>query len=1542
MSIDSAGLTSSASSLRSQLASAQANSVTLGAQVASVQDQIATATAQSLDTTQLRQQLASLQTAQTASLAQTDQLAANLHGVITQFHGPLALAPYTDLDPQVPIVMLPVRLETRFVSAGSTLELHVRVFPDDPHIEHFEPELTAGEEGLGHNFWIAMWRSGGKEAGERQAWSDLVKQVGPYRAGWIASVTTPDAQGRPTSSVPDGTPLPAQPAFPTVALRGSAMTRAAKARTLPDRFVALAYVGTALVGTGWGSVLPDEINVGPDPNPNPSAGDSGPLAQQPGMSWMTDFGAAEKLGMAVRVQLAPNTTRIDRLIVFGVKDSLDPASAAQRLANMLDSHAYTHGLSFVAPGTPSNNTPTDKSAWSSAPTADDMYQPVLHPAGEIAAASNLGLAATATGLANQLWPPLLHASGDPEVGAQAMNALMWMPTWGYYLGQMLRPPGAGGGINDFQIGELRRHFIDFVRGQGHYPSLRIGDQPYGLLAVTSLDRWKSSTEPASITSMVNLLRQIRFYWLAGLDQIPRLGGGGDPEDQLVKALSMSARSVEVWVRSLRGTDYSAATSALGAPGYQQLAQAQQKLSEAVVQALGWNLYPYVVECALLPFGIELRIPWTATKSGADGDAEVDSYLKHLAGADLNTLLQDAFSAAPPATLLNVLARHSMLLVNGVQGLILVDPARPNFSPYEGSDLVNLNLSGAAAASASKAGFKSTTTTLKTVLAGAAPAGGGMTVGQYLKTPSFIAQTPDLSETYSAITALEGRGAAELERLLANSLDCASHRLDAWISSVASRRLASLRSTLPTGVYLGAYGWVEDIKQAPGLQQQPAPTGETAPVLIDPNNSGYIHAPSIPQAAAAAVLRSGHVSHSGRAPAGTFSVELTSSRMRGAERILDGVRAGQSLGALLGYQVERGLHEAGLDGAIATLRRLCPEVAGKLTPSAPGQTVETIAARNVVDGLTLSRTDGQTIRSAVVADGLGTIADAVLAVIAKLQDSVDALSELLLSEGVYQLVQGNVHRAAASLDAMDRGTLEPPPPAILSTPRSGVAIQQRVAALIGAPSPSGSWPGTGGQRNRASAEPRLEYWAQRMLPDPVSVRIRASFQIAGGAAAIVEATLADVRLSALDLIYDSQGSRGYTVLEQRLLYRFGSRAPSNAVPGAAATLLRTRNPTWPASAVDIDQMLDIAGFVGDLMRSGREGDASAFANPGDAHFTGIAVAELNNRAQAALAALTSASGALDALVAAATTSNDALIGALDVLASFGIVAADIGLGASKTALLVRARGAATVAHQRLTSAVAVAPGLPTDDDGAAATKVLQAIFGESFRVLPTFALPSPGALRDALGAQAQLLGTDRHFLDTWLGRMAGSRNGLGRLLRASLVSEASGVTPLVLRVAQLPFDRNALGIRWVGGQLSALPTQTVSSFVIQSDPAVDLTQSLAALLIDDWVEIIPKRDQITALSFQADAPRAQAPQAILMAVSPDPTTRWSVDALSDVLHETMDLTKIRAVDLESAAWAGRILPAICLPDNTLGDTIGVPMKKLAGTLASNSPVDATLK
>ena len=199
--------------------------------------------------------------------------------------------------------------------------------------------------------------------------------------------------------------------------------------------------------------------------------------------------------------------------------------------------------------------------------------------------------------------------------------------------------------------------------------------------------------------------------------------------------------------------------------------------------------------------------------------------------------------------------------------------------------------------------------------------------------STMPEVQPLLETLEALGRLALRPAAQIARLAAAVLDLASHRLDAWVTSVATHRLSELRSAAATGIHAGGYGFVCDLKPASGTP-----------------STGYVHAPSMSHAATAAVLRSGYLSHDQE----QLAVDLSSRRVRAALDVLGAVREGQSLGAALGYRFERELYDLRIAQYLGAIRQLAPLDVGQLRPTPAGVEVSAVASMVTTDGLALLR------------------------------------------------------------------------------------------------------------------------------------------------------------------------------------------------------------------------------------------------------------------------------------------------------------------------------------------------------------------------------------------------------------------------------------------------------------------------------------------------------------------------------------------------------------------------------------------------------------
>ncbi len=66
------------------------------------------------------------------------------------------------------------------------------------------------------------------------------------------------------------------------------------------------------------------------------------------------------------------------------------------------------------------------------------------------------------------------------------------------------------------------------------------------------------------------------------------------------------------------------------------------------------------------------------------------------------------------------------------------------------------------------------------------------------------------------------------------------------------------------------------------------------------------------------------------------------------------------------------------------------------------------------------------------------------------------------------------------------------------------------------------------------------------------------------------------------------------------------------------------------------------------------------------------------------------------------------------------------------------------------------------------------------------------------------------------------------------------------------------------------------------------------MLDSWAETVPSRHHTTWTAFGFDAPRARAPQAVLLGLPPDPSQVWTTRTVRDVVAHARELTRARAV------------------------------------------------
>jgi hypothetical protein len=215
-----------------------------------------------------------------------------------------------------------------------------------------------------------------------------------------------------------------------------------------------------------------------------------------------------------------------------------------------------------------------------------------------------------------------------------------------------------------------------------------------------------------------------------------------------------------------------------------------------------------------------------------------------------------------------------------------------------------------------------------------------------------------------------------------------------------------------------------------------------------------------------------------------------------------------------------------------------------------------------------------------------------------------------------------------------------------------------------------------------------------------------------------------------------------------------------------------------------------------------------------------------------------------------------------------------------------------------------------------TDVVKGWMGGDFLLIPRFTFSDPEAVAEADAAREGLLNHARargepRPVDSWLHGVACVRPLVHGFEVARMMGEAAIPTPWPLAPLQLPF---ASGDHWLGVEFPdgvELLHDTVS--VVQYLPqGFDATGLQSGLLIDEWVESIPNRTEVTGLTFNFNAPNTAPPQALLLAVTPDETGSWKWNDLVETVRDTFHRAQLRAVEpdrIGEISTVGTLLPAV---------------------------------
>ncbi|HEV2887933.1 MAG TPA: hypothetical protein VGX49_13550 [Jatrophihabitans sp.] len=1197
------------------------------------------------------------------------------------------------------------------------------------------------------------------------------------------------------------------------------------------------------------------------------------------------------------------------------------------------------------------------------------------------------------------YDPLLHATGadlTDNADAVAANRALYAGTLGYYLDHMLQNV-----VEEDTLWALRRHVTDTVTGRGPIAAIRVGAQPYGILPTSAFSRWRAAAGRPNPTSagrdladpfeghLHHVLARLDQAWSTVLPNLTRIGAPGDGAAHLLDVLGLHPTSEEFYQRvgysydTLRNIesfvsggseladimkmifDGMAARGLLVDLGYAPQSPEGAGKPLPLLFQLIWRHYHTLLDPAQLIDGQPLS-ETTPVKpyDAASGKNYLDWLLEHAADAD--ALEAQDFGGAPrPASLLYMLLHFSLAMesARGVRSWL-------GTHDVEADELIRsrkfLNI-----------GARPTPSTWEVLRAPAssvvASAISDRPLLEVLHSPQLTGSAGrGVAEQREALSWLRQASTARLERVLVEHVDTLSYRLDAWQTSLFTRRLHRQRhldapvAERRAGVYLGAYGYLENVRPAPG-RRRPVPARSLPPELREDRgeyveqvgNGGYVHAASLNHATAAALLRNGYLTHATPAEPDSLAVNLSSNRVRRARYLLDGFRGGQSLEALLGAQFERGLHDwTTRPGAPVVLDQLKPLFRAafpiRLTrvPQAADAEAGAGAAtvtedHQVVNGVDLARAGEFPWGIAELQALSGDQQAALRKEKDSVEDTMDALRDLLTAEAAYQLALGNFDRAAAVVQSVGRGTV-PADIEIVNTPRgTAISFTNRLAVQLSTAAHPTPWPAGASLSQRALLEPALNAWLGSLLGDPAQIHCRVQ-AIAADASVLASGTvsLAALGLQPIDVVYlvRSQPQQSSEAeLETRVRYAF---ARAHAVPDDALVQIAFGD-AGAAGAATFAEVLPLVDRLRRLLGSCRPLNARHFQsasndaaqaadNPGR-----IEVAELVARVRARLGSLRKLMRNSEALplsppleqVLAEARAPGAPAATVEALRSALLAVADAGfgyafpasavgtgrqqldaLGAQADSVLARHDVLAAETDARLLDISAGA--YPADRKVEMLADLVKGWLGGDFLLIPRFSFIDPAAVAAAHADRDHLLDHARGIgmalpVTEWLHGVACVRPLVHGFEMVRAMAEARLAAPLPMSPIQLPHRD---GDSWLGVEF-AEGTEVVHDTVaiVQHLPqGFDPTGPQSGLLVDEWGESIPNRSEVTGLTFNYDAPNSEPPQALLLAVTPEETGSWSWEDLVETVRDTFRRARLRAVEpdhLGAMAGIGTLLPAV---------------------------------
>jgi hypothetical protein len=660
----------------------------------------------------------------------------------------------------------------------------------------------------------------------------------------------------------------------------------------------------------------------------------------------------------------------------------------------------------------------------------------------------------------------------------------------------------------------------------------------------------------------------------------------------------------------------------------------------------------------------------------------------------------------------------------------------------------------------------------------------------------------------------------------------------------------------------------------------------------------------------------------------FNIDLSSSRVRDALWMIEGVRNGQAPAALLGYQFERRLREVDVT-LLRHLPRLRDGFPMPRVQDVQGDPVEGVPARDVVNGLRVV----QAFRAGSLDASLGFVENAaerasIVTTAAAVAGTFDACSDLMLAESVHHAALGNDARAGSIVTAAGEFMHVPDEFDVIRTPRTGTGLTHRVIVAMTDAAPA-AVPLT----PRARLAPALNEWVSSITGPLSAIGCEAVYSFRANpndedeadTEARHQVTLDALGLEPLDILYllddtavseltervdavaRAEFDAGHRdVVMKAVTIELFSSAPGIRAVGELVPLLTSLRALLGASRPATQRDLVAPQFL-----HGRTPDAMDAIDL--AELAGR-VSELQLACEAAVAGLGADLG-LD---------GEGLRAALMAASSFGVASALPVPGDTLDALTAKAARTVALLQARLDAAAAkwIRPVPPAVNTLGTLADVVTALLGSAVPLMPRI------LLTDDLGSAA--LSPDDpapERVDDWLFATALVRESAARLQSVRVLAGVTAGELPPMRLFQWPAGQK----RWVAERGAIDPDNVRDYMALAVQPGVDLdlAQPIVGLVIDEWHELLPNQTETTGISFHYDAPNAEPPQSLLLAVSERQkavTGKWTWDELTRAIDHTFLLAQLRAVSTDELRRTplDTVLPATLLAEAATAATISTSL------------------